>query len=266
MQDLIPPSAELIKKGKSSEPEVRSGVYEIRGFAMRNDRINSVTGNKVPRRQRLRKWLSGFLAVSTALTMLGGNATALMADEAATEYALAGAGSGEDIEIPFGDGDDQTIRIHVNPATGTEETAAPAGLDSETEDEVETESGQEKVEAGDLVTISSVDGSLLPDEAEASAEIVTGKAENKAIEKVEEAEEADAPMGTADFGKADEPAGDQADSGKETAPVEKTEGRSNPEVTPAADTVPVGKAEYQVFEISLDNVDEEQYQDGFKVL
>ena len=44
---------------------------------------------KETRRGRLKKWLSGFLAVSTAMTMFGGNVTALMADEGAAEYALA---------------------------------------------------------------------------------------------------------------------------------------------------------------------------------
>jgi hypothetical protein len=58
-------------------------------------------------RIRMRKLLSGFLAVSTAITMLGGSAVTLMAEEPSTEYALAGAGTGQDITIHFGDDEDQ---------------------------------------------------------------------------------------------------------------------------------------------------------------
>lgn len=214
--------------------------------------------NKVPRRDRLRKLLSGFLAVSTAITMLGGNATVLSADEAATEYALAGAGSGEDVTIHFGDADDQTIKIHVNPETGTEEEAsALAGLGFEAGDETETEAGQEKVEAGDLVTISSVDGSLLPDEAEASAEIVTGRAEDKAVEKVEAVADSGPSIEAADSAASAEPAAKTEE--------EATEEPANSGKAPVPEPAIAEKTEYQVFEISLDNVDEEQYQDGFKV-
>ena len=79
-------------------------------------------GHKTTRRSSLRKMLSGFLAVSTAVTMLGGN-TVFFADEtAAGTYALAGEGSGEDVTIHFGDDADQEINIHVNPATEAEET------------------------------------------------------------------------------------------------------------------------------------------------
>ena len=266
---------------------------------MRNTRSNNVVEKKETRRGRLKKWLSGFLAVSTAMTMFGGNVTALMADEGAAEYALAGDGSGEDITIHFGDEDDQIINIHVNPETGTEETAAPADLSAETDTETETESdtetdtetetesdteagtetgtetetesGQEKVEAGDLVTISSVDGSLLPNEAEASAEIVTGKAEDKAVERVEAVADAAPSPETVDSGASAEPAAKQVDSGNDAAPAEKTEEAANTEEPESAgkasvtETEVAEKTEYQVFEISLDNVDEEQYQDGFRV-
>ena len=87
---------------------------------MKSGRNNN--GHKTTRRSSLGKMLSGFLAVSTAVTMLGGN-TVFFADEtAAGNYALAGEGSGEDVTIHFGDDADQEINIHVNPATEAEET------------------------------------------------------------------------------------------------------------------------------------------------
>ena len=70
-------------------------------------------------RIRMRKLLSGFLAVSTAITMLGGSAATLLAEEPSTEYALAGAGTGKDITIHFGDDEDQSISIHVNSGETT---------------------------------------------------------------------------------------------------------------------------------------------------
>ena len=183
--------------------------------------------------------------------------------------ALAGEGSGQDVTIHFGENKDQSISIHVNPKTGKDETDSRDGQDSETD----AATGLKEVEAGDFVTISSVDGSLLPEEAEASAEILTGRAENRAVEKVEEAEKVEevastesafgtsAPVGSiaqdlkdgklsgsfAQDLKSEEPAGTKVSSGAESA----------------ADVIE--KTEYQVFEISLENVDEKQYQDGFKV-
>ena len=55
--------------------------------------------------------LSGFLAVSTALTMLGGNA-AFIADEPGSDYALAGAGSEKEVTVHFGDGENQDINMY----------------------------------------------------------------------------------------------------------------------------------------------------------
>ena len=138
-------------------------------------------------RIRMRKLLSGFLAVSTAITMLGGSAATLLAEEPSTEYALAGAGTGKDITIHFGDDEDNAINVHVNPESNAE-TLAGLGTEAagdETESETEN-TGLKEVKAGGFVTISSVDETLLPEEAEASAEILSGKAENTAVEKVEE--------------------------------------------------------------------------------
>ena len=206
-------------------------------------------------RIRMRKLLSGFLAVSTAITMLGGSAATLLAEEPSTEYALAGAGTGEDITIHFGDDEDKSINVHVNPESNAETLA---GLGSEAvgdETESETENtGLKEVEAGGFVTISSVDETLLPEEAEASAEILTGKAENAAVEKVEEVAVAEPTSETAD------PAGSIAQDSKEEMPAG-AKNAPEEEAAPEAD----GKTEYQAFDISLDNVDEEQYQDGFKV-
>jgi fibro-slime domain-containing protein/LPXTG-motif cell wall-anchored protein len=203
----------------------------------------------------MRKLLSGFLAVSTAIAMLGGSAATLLAEEPSTEYALAGAGTGEDITIHFGDDEDKSINVHVNPESNAETLA---GLGSEAvgdETESETENtGLKEVKAGGFVTISSVDETLLPEEAEASAEILSGKAENTAVEKVEEV------AATEPTSEASDPTGSIAQDSKE----EKTAGPKNApeeEAAPEAD----GKTEYQAFDISLDNVDEEQYQDGFKV-
>ena len=82
------------------------------------------------RKGRLRKWLSGFLAVSTAVTMLSGQTASFYGDEPGSTYALAGEGSGEDITIHFGGDEGKDINIHVNPETGEEETAALAGFGS----------------------------------------------------------------------------------------------------------------------------------------
>jgi fibro-slime domain-containing protein/LPXTG-motif cell wall-anchored protein len=187
--------------------------------------------------------------------MLGGSAATLLAEEPSTEYALAGAGTGEDITIHFGDEEDKSISVHVNPESNAE-TLAGLGTEAagdETESETEN-TGLKEVEAGGFVTISSVDETLLPEEAEASAEILTGKAENAAVEKVEEVAVAEPTSETAD------PAGSIAQDSKEEMPAG-AKNAPEEEAAPEAD----GKTEYQAFDISLDNVDEEQYQDGFKV-
>ena len=170
-------------------------------------------------------------------------------------YALAGEGSGEDITIFFADGEDKSISIHVNPRTqrrGTDSAWQEAAGD---ETEAETENtGLKAVEAGGFVTISSVDETLLPEEAEASAEILSGRAENTAVEKVEETAGVVPASGTAD------PAGSSAQDRKNEEPAGAKK-RFGSRATAGTD----GKTEYQVFDISLDNVDEEQYQEGFKV-
>ena len=200
------------------------------------------------RKGRLIKRLSGILAVLTAVTMLiSGQMISFYGYEPDSTNALTGERSGEDVTIHFGEGEDKDIHIHVNPKNSEEE------MESESETE---NTGLEKVEAGDLVTISSVDGSLLPEEAEASAEILSGRAENTAVEKVEEAAAAEPDLETADSAgsivqdrKKEEPSGAKSASKEESS----------------AEAAAVEKTEYQVFDISLEHVDEEQYQDGFKV-
>ena len=148
-----------------------------------------------------------------------------------SSYALADSGNGEDITIHFGDGKGRNIRIHVNSGT-----------------EAETMTGQKEVEAGDLVSISSVDGSDLPQEAEARGEVLTGRDEKAAVEKVEAVVDA-------------EPMTEVVSSMAETGPDEET----GAETAGKAETHTAETTEYQVFDISLDYVDEEQYEDGFKV-
>ena len=215
----------------------------------------------------LKKWLSGFLAVSTVVTMLTGQTALFYGDELSSGYALAGEGSEEDITIHFGANEDTSISIHVNPENGEEDAAALAGLGSEMEGETdqleeldsETETGTEntglkEVEAGDLVTISPADGSLLPEEAEANAEILTGRAENTAVKKVEEV-------------AAVEPITEMTGSTGNSTQDVTSEGSAAGESASETDTSvqAIGKTEYQAFEISLENVDEEQYQEGFHV-
>lgn len=85
----------------------------------------------------LKKWLSGFLAVSTVVTMLTGQAVSFYGDEPDNAYALAGEGSEENITIHFGANEDTSISIHVNPENGEEDAAALAGLGSEMEGETD---------------------------------------------------------------------------------------------------------------------------------
>ena len=61
----------------------------------------------MPRRGRVRKLLSGFLAVSAAAAMMLGSASLASAEE----------DSGEDVTIHFGNGEENDISIHVNPAS-----------------------------------------------------------------------------------------------------------------------------------------------------
>ena len=210
------------------------------------------TRHRVSRRNRLKKLLSGFLAMSTAITMLGGSAATMMAEEPATEYALAGAGSGEEITIHFGDDENNDISIHVNPETNAE-TLAGLGSEEpgdETEAETETESnGIKEIEAGEIVTISPVDGSELPEEAEADAAIVQGEEAIAAVEAIVEEEDSTIT-----------PEENAADSSVDSSSGIMDEGNSVSEE--AAGTA---ETQYQVFDISLDNVDTEKYEDGFKV-
>lgn len=104
------------------------------------------TDNRACQRRVLRKWLSGFLAVTTAFTMLSGSAASLLAEEPATEYALAGAGSGQDVTVHFGNGEDKDINIHVNPESDAQTLA---GFGAE-----ETEAD---IEASDALTVAYVD-------------------------------------------------------------------------------------------------------------
>ena len=139
-----------------------------------NTQKRNNTSERKTRRSRLRKMLSGFLAVSTAVTMLGGNA-AFIAGEPGSDYALAGAGSEKEVTVHFGDGENQDINIHVNTGNGVGETRTDA----------ESSTGVTSVDDGELVTISTVDGSDLPEEAEASGEILSGRKEESAVDKVE---------------------------------------------------------------------------------
>ena len=77
----------------------------------------------------LRKWLSGFLAVLTAVLMmgmLGGQLALVYGEEPDSMYALAGEGRGEDITIHFGNKKDQVFKILV--------TDSPAGSSDESSD------------------------------------------------------------------------------------------------------------------------------------
>ena len=120
---------------------------------MKNAEKNQLNENRGRRKSRLKKWLSGFLAVLTAVTMLSGQTALFYGDEPDSTYALAGEGSGQDVTIHFGNGADEDIHIHVNPETGAEENAALAGLGAEEVDDVETEAeteaGTEGAETGE---------------------------------------------------------------------------------------------------------------------
>lgn len=219
---------------------------------MKNSGKKIDAGNRTSRRVGLRKLLSGFLAVATAVSMLGGSAASMFAEEASTEYALAGVGSGQDVTVHFGDSEDQEISIHVNPETNEDVLAGygTEALGTETEADADNTTGIKEVEAGEFVTISPVDGSDLPEEAEADAAIVEGEEAIAAVEtKVEEEGTTDAESGSSeDSGKSDN-----------AQPAEKSANAQS------AGNVEIANAQYQVFDISLDNVDTEEYEDGFKV-
>ena len=191
-------------------------------------------------------------ASETASAQTSEGASLSAAGDAFPADALAGEGSGQDVTIHFGKGKNRSISIHVNPKNSEEE------MESESETE---NTGLEKVEAGDLVTISSVDGSLLPEEAEASAEILSGRAENKAVEKVEEVSVVEPVVAEPDSDAADSAGSIVQDRKKE----ESSGAKSASKEESSAEAAAVEKTEYQVFDISLEHVDEEQYQDGFKV-
>ena len=218
---------------------------------MKNSGRRNNTGDRACRRGNLRKWLAGFLAASTAFTMLSGSAATLMAEEPGTEYALAGAGSGEDVTVHFGNGEDQDISIHVNkPAEETD-----GGIDT----------GVQAVDAGELVTISTVDGSDLPQEAEASGEVLTGKKEEAAVEKVEAVADAESE-GAGASSDANSTAKENVSLAGAESSTEKTATSSSGAGSVQETEAPtVEQTEYQVFDISLDNVNEKQYKEGFKV-
>jgi len=178
------------------------------------------------------------------------DAPAAAEDDISPDDVPADEESGRDVTIHFGAEEGQSIRIHVNPENGGEERDSPAEQDLETD----AETGLKTVEAGDLVTITPADGSLLPEEAEASAEILKGRAENTAVKKVEEVAAA-------------EPATEAVDPAGSSAQDRKNEEQAGAKSTSEAgyEQVQVEKTEYRVFEISLDHVDEAQYQEGFKV-
>ena len=117
--------------------------------------------------------------------MLSGQIVSFYGDEPDGEYALAGARSGEDITIHFGDDENKSINVHVNPESDTGLEALGDEAESKTEAK---NTGLEKVEAGGFVTISPAGESLLPEEAEASAEIlVEAKPRTPQVREVEEA-------------------------------------------------------------------------------
>ena len=90
-----------------------------------------------------------------------------------------------------------------------------------------TLTGTPEVQAGDIATISSADGTYLPNDAEGSASILTEEQSSEAIQKVEETVTTDSA----------------ALSAEEEKPA----------------------VQYQVFDISLGNVNTEEYKNGFKV-
>lgn len=113
---------------------------------MKRMKKNDQTRNQGFRGGRLRTMLSGFLAVACAVSMMSGNVSIAMADDLSTELTLAGAGSGQDVTVRFGNGKNQSINLHVNPETSAVD---------ETEAIVETESDVENVEETELYVEST---------------------------------------------------------------------------------------------------------------
>ena len=155
---------------------------------MKNSGNSNNTVIRSFRRSTLRKWLVGFLAASTAFTVLSGLPVSLQAEEPVTEYALAGAGSGQDVTVHFGDGQD--ISFHVN-----EEDEAGV-IDPETLSE-ETES--EAVQNPDYLTLSfraTEGGSVSADEQVIAyadlADKVDSSNEQETTEKAADSDETEA--------------------------------------------------------------------------
>lgn len=107
---------------------------------------------KKGKRGRLRRMLSGFLAAATAVTMITANAGLAMGTESSTEAALAGAGSGHDVTVHFGEDENRDIHFHVNP-----DNENPEGIQPENPIMEETDSEDDQV--------------LLSDETESESEI-----------------------------------------------------------------------------------------------
>ena len=97
---------------------------------MKNTGKTQVNAYRGFRKGGLIKWLSGFLAVLIAVTMLSGHIVPFYGNELDSAGTLAGAGeeSGKDVTIHFGGVGDHDIRIHVNHGTGEEEIAAQGSL------------------------------------------------------------------------------------------------------------------------------------------
>ena len=174
----------------------------------------------------------------------------------------------------------------MNPATEAEETDALAGFGAETDaeigdeteaeveteasDETEAESGVKEVTDGALVTISAADESDLPEDAEANAEIVTGRKEAKAVDKVEKVEaeaaqeETNAPIEAETTALAGAGSGVQSEAEIADADITAQDVSSAAESAPT-ETIVVEQSEYQVFDIKLENVNQDEYEEGFKV-
>ena len=136
---------------------------------------------------------------------------------------------------------------------------------------------KEAVSTGEIATIAAVDGSCLPDEAEAKADVVTGENEETAVEKVEAAiaagttsdtdtRQAATGEETTDEATTDE--GKKEDTQEDTKEEENTEQNQDQEQTDTqtdTDTETQSQTQYRVFDISLNNVDTKAYEGGFKV-
>ena len=169
---------------------------------MKRMKKNDQTVNQGFRGGRLRKMLSGFLAMTCAVSMMSGNVSIAMADEASTEFTLAGAGSGQDVTVRFGSGENQNINLHINPETGAldeSETLAGAfsqgevGTETEAETEAETETDAEtylETESEFSAETEADVENIAETEAEYSAETeMEYSAETEAdIENIEETE------------------------------------------------------------------------------